>query len=142
MLLQLLLALVLASLTVVVHALGTVGVVMPLAGARTRWESDPASTRTVVLLIRVVGGLLILHLLEMAIWAAAFRAAGVMPTFESALYYSLESYTTVGYGDVVPDASWRLVGPIEAAVGILMFGWSTGFIVAVLQRIYGRRPED
>ncbi len=141
MLLQLFLALSLASLTVVVHALGTMRVVMPIAGARTRWEADPASTRTMLLLIRVVGGLLILHLLEMAIWAGVFRVAGVMPDFESALYYSLESYTTVGYGDVVPDAAWRLVGPIEAAVGILMFGWSTGFIVAVLQRIYGRRPE-
>ena len=56
------------------------------------------------MLTRVVGGLLVLHLLEMGIWAAAFSAVGVMPDFESALYYSLESYTTVGYGDVVPQA--------------------------------------
>jgi hypothetical protein len=142
MALQLLLAMALASLTVVVHAIGTMRVVLPVAPARASWEGGAASTRTVLMLIRVVGGLLILHVIEMAIWAATFRAAGVMPDFESALYYSLESYTTVGYGDVVPEASWRLVGPIEAAVGILMFGWSTGFIVAVLQRIYGRRPED
>jgi hypothetical protein len=139
MILQLLLAMALASLTVVVHAIGTMRVVLPLAGAPTRWQGDPASTRTVLMLTRVVGGLLVLHLLEMGIWAATFRAVGVMPDFESALYYSLESYTTVGYGDVVPQAPWRLIGPIEAAVGILMFGWSTGFIVAALQRIYGRR---
>jgi hypothetical protein len=93
------------------------------------------------MLTRVVGGLLVLHLLEMAMWAGAFRAAGVLPDFESSLYYSLESYTTVGYGDLVVKPSWRLVGPIEAAVGILMFGWSTGFIVAALQRIYSSRPE-
>jgi hypothetical protein len=142
MITQLLLALALASLTVVIHAIGTMRVVLPLAGDWTRWKGELASTRTVLMLIRVVGGLLILHLIEMAIWAAAFRAAGVMPDFESSLYYSLESYTTVGYGDLVPEASWRLVGPIEAAVGILMFGWSTGFIVAALQRIYGSRNED
>ena len=140
MILQLLLALALASVTVVVHAIGTVRVVMPLAGDRARWKKDPASTGTVLMLTRVVGGLLVLHLLEMGIWAATFRAVGVLPDFESSLYYSLESYTTVGYGDLVPEASWRLVGPIEAAVGILMFGWSTGFIVAALQRIYGSRP--
>jgi hypothetical protein len=46
------------------------------------------------------------------------------------------SYTTVGYGDVHPPLSWRLVGPIEAAVGVLMMGWSTGVIVAALQRLY------
>lgn len=91
------------------------------------------------MLTGVVGGLLVLHLLEMGIWAATFAAAGVMPDFESSLYYSLESYTTVGYGDLVPPESWRLVGPIEAAVGILMLGWSTAFIVAVLQRIYSSR---
>jgi len=141
MILQLLLAMTLASLTVVVHAIGTTRVVMPLAGNWARWKSDLASTGTVLMLTRVVGGLWVLHLLEMAIWAATFRAVGVQPDFESSLYYSLESYTTVGYGHQIPEASWRLVGPIEAAVGILMFGWSTGFIVAVLQRIYSSRPE-
>jgi voltage-gated potassium channel len=141
MILQLLLAMAMASLTVVVHAIGTTRVVMPLAGNWTRWKIDLASTGTVLMLTRVVGGLLVLHLLEMAIWAVTFRAVGVLPDFESSLYYSLESYTTVGFGDLVVEASWRLVGPIEAAVGILMFGWSTGFIVAALQRIYSSRPE-
>jgi hypothetical protein len=141
MILQLLLAMALASLTVVLHAIGTTRVVMPLIGDRERWKTDPVSTGTVLMLTRVVGGLLVLHLLEMAMWAATFRAVGVLPDFESSLNYSLESYTTVGYGHQTPDASWRLVGPIEAAVGILMFGWSTGFIVAALQRIYSSRPE-
>jgi voltage-gated potassium channel len=138
MLLQLLFALAVASLTVVVHAMGTLRIVMPLAGVWGRRKADPTSARTVLMLTRLVGGLLILHLTEMASWAAAFRAAGVMPTFESSLYYSLESYTTVGYGVVAPQESWRLVGPIESAVGILMFGWSTGIIVAAVQRIYSR----
>jgi voltage-gated potassium channel Kch len=139
MLLQLFFALAVASLTVVVHAMGTLRIVMPLAGVWGRWEGDPTSARTMLMLTRLVGGLLVLHLTEMTIWAAAFRAAGVMPTFESSLYYSLERYTTVGYGVVVPQESWRLVGPIESAVGILMFGWSTGIIVAAVQQIYRSR---
>jgi hypothetical protein len=78
----------------------------------------------------------------MAMWAAAFAAAGVLPDFETSLYYSLMSYTTVGYGDVLPATSWRLLGPIEAAVGILMLGWSTGIIVAAVTRIYNTRRSE
>jgi hypothetical protein len=72
----------------------------------------------------------------MAIWAASFAIGDVLPDFETALYFSLTSYTTVGYGDVVPPIPWRLLGPIEAAVGILMLGWSTSIIVAAVQRLY------
>ena len=141
MLLQLLFALAVASLTVVAHAIGTVRIVMPLAGLWGRWERQPTSVHTVLILTRLVGGLLVLHLAEMSIWAAAFQVAGVMPTFEESLLYSLESYTTVGYGNLVPQESWRLAGPVEAAVGILMFGWSTGIIVAAVQRIYNSRAS-
>jgi hypothetical protein len=75
----------------------------------------------------------------MAVWATAYSVGDVLPDFETALYYSLTSYTTVGYGDVIPPASWRLLGPIEAAVGILMLGWSTSIIVAAVQRMYNAR---
>ena len=83
--------------------------------------------------------LLVLHLLEMAVWAAAYSAAGVFTNFETSLYFSLKSYTTVGYGDVLPPSEWRLLGPIEAAVGVLMLGWSTSIIVATVQRLYNSR---
>jgi hypothetical protein len=89
-----------------------------------------------------VSSLLILHLLEMAIWATAYATAGVFPDFETSLYYSLMSYTTVGYGDVLPAPSWRLLGPFEAAVGTLMLGWSTGIIVAAVMRIYNTRRSE
>ena len=137
---QLLLALALASVTVVVHAVGTVHVVIPAAGVWRRRAGSPDSPRPVRTLIRLVSLLLVLHLVEMAIWAAAFTAADVLPDFDTSLYFSLKSYTTVGYGDVLPPNSWRLLGPIEAAVGVLMLGWSTSIIVAAVQRIYNSRP--
>ncbi len=80
--------------------------------------------------------LLILHLLEMAVWAAAYAGAGVFHDFETSFYFSVKSFTTVGYGDVLPENSWRLLGPIEAAVGVLMLGWSTSILVAAVQRIF------
>ena len=101
---------------------------------------SPTVARPVWTLTRLVSLLLSLHLVEMAIWAAVFTAAHVLPDFETSLYYSLKSYTTVGYGDVLPPTSWRLLGPIEAAVGVLMLGWSTSIIVAAVQRIYNSSP--
>ena len=89
----------------------------------------------------MVSSLLVLHLLEMAVWALAFWAVGVFADFETSLYYSLKSYTTVGYGDILPAQSWRLLGPIEAAVGVLMLGWSTSIIVAMVQRMVDGRGK-
>ena len=136
MLQQFLYALALTIVTVVFHAVGTVFIVIPVAGPWKQLVASSVVPRPVWVLIRLVGLLLILHLVEMAVWAAAFAAGGVLPDFEKALYFSMTSYTTVGFGDVIPPTSWRLLGPIEAVVGVLMLGWSTSIIVAVVQRIY------
>jgi hypothetical protein len=140
MLQQLLFALALTILTVVIHAVGTVHVVMPATGFWKRSVASPSKHRPTLTLIQLVSLLLLLHLLEVSVWAAAYTVGSVLPDFETSLYYSLKSYTTVGYGDVLPPTSWRLLGPIEAAVGILMLGWSTSIIVATVQRIYNTRP--
>jgi voltage-gated potassium channel len=139
---QLIFALALTSVTVVFHAVGTVHMVIPATGVWRPVTAGLVVPRPVWTLIRLVSLLLVLHLIEMAAWAAAYASANVLPDFETALYYSLKSYTTVGYGDVLPSASWRLLGPIEAAVGILMLGWSTSIIVAAVQRIYNGRSTS
>lgn len=136
---QSLFALAFAGVTVVIHAIGTVRVIIPAAGAWRPQGDSQSQPRPVWTLTRLVSSLLVLHLVEMAVWAAAYYAAGVFDTFETSLYYSLKSYTTVGYGDVLPAINWRLLGPIEAAVGVLMLGWSTSIIVATVQRIYNLR---
>ncbi len=137
---QLLFALALTSVTVFVHALGTVYVVIPATGLWKRSGVIPYVAKPVWTLTRLVSMLLVLHLVEMAIWAVAFAAADILADFETSLYFSLKSYTTVGYGDVLLPIAWRLVGPIEAAVGVLMLGWSTSIIVAAVQRIYNSSP--
>jgi hypothetical protein len=79
---------------------------------------------------------------EAVVWALFFRLVGGLPDLETAIYFSLTSYTTVGYGDVVLPAPWRLLGPIEATVGVLMLGWSTGILVAVIRPLFSARyPE-
>ena len=139
MVLQSVFALELASVTVVLHAVGTEYLVIPAVGVWRRGADLQDRHRPVWTLTRLVGMLLVLHLVEMAVWAAAYTATGVFADFDTSLYYSLKSYTTVGYGDVLPPNSWRLLGPIEAAVGVLMLGWSTSILVATVQRIYNAR---
>jgi hypothetical protein len=137
---QLVFAIALTGATVALHAIGTVYIVIPAARLWNEKSKSQTPPRPIWVLTRLVSFLLVLHLVEMAVWAAAFTAAGILPDFETALYFSLKSYTTVGYGDVLPPERWRLVGPIEAAVGVLMLGWSTSIIVAAVARIYNSRP--
>lgn len=142
MLQQVLFALVLTCTTVVLHAAGSVLIVIPATGVWKQVVTSSPFSRPVWALIRLVGLLLILHLVEMAVWAAAYAAGGVLPDFETALYFSMTSYTTVGYGDVIPSVTWRLLGPIEAAVGVLMLGWSTSIIIAAVHRMYNARMSS
>ena len=87
--------------------------------------------------------LLMGHLAQMAVWAIVFVAAGEFGTFADAFYHSAVNYTTLGYGDIVMSPRWRLLGPQEAASGILAFGWSTALIVTVVIRLvrYRRRAQ-
>lgn len=85
---------------------------------------------------------LVAHLVEMALWAALFLACGEFRGFGIAYYHSAVNYTTLGYGDVVMSPSWRLLGPLEAANGALMFGVSTAMIFAVIQRLVEARYAD
>jgi hypothetical protein len=59
-----------------------------------------------------------------------------LPDLPSALYFSMVTYTTTGYGDLVLPKGWRLVGGVEALTGILMGGWSTGLFFVVVSRMY------
>ena len=81
------------------------------------------------------------HLLEIALWAFVLDLCGGAADFSAALYCSAGSYTTVGSGDVVLSSRWKLLGPFEAATGMLMFGVSTALIFAVIQRLIQARLD-
>jgi hypothetical protein len=93
------------------------------------------------ILIRVVYGLLVLHILQIIVWAACYQWSGCFPDFTTSFYYSATSYSTVGYGDVNPPGNWRLLGAVEAVTGILMFGWSTGVLFSVVNHLQARFKE-
>ena len=79
------------------------------------------------------------HLIEIALWAIALLLCGEMATFETAFYVSAENYTALGYGDIVLSGRRRLLGPLEAVNGLLLFGLSTAVMFAVLNRLITNR---
>lgn len=92
------------------------------------------------LFIVVAIWMVLLHLSEVFVWALMYTWDGALPNLPTAVYFSVVTYTTTGYGDVVLPAEWRLDGAVEALTGILMCGWSTGFFFAIVNRIYETRP--
>jgi hypothetical protein len=91
---------------------------------------------------RVISYALAAHLIEMALWAGLFVTCGEFSDFGAAFYHSAVNYTSLGYGDLIMSARWRLLGPLETANGMLLFGLSTALIFAVIQRLVGARYSD
>jgi len=91
------------------------------------------------MLIRLAGWTILLHLVQIGVWACFYAWKKGMPDLDSALYFSAVTYTTTGYGDLVLPQPWRMFGAIEALTGILMCGLSTGFFFAVLNSFFGAR---
>jgi hypothetical protein len=138
MIILLLSALGLTAITVIVHGLGSVVWGAQVAGRWAVLRHRPSKLQAERMITLLVGTLLLLHLVEALIWAVFMVAVGALPDLETAAYFSLTSYTTLGYGDVVLPREWRLLGPLEGAVGVLMFGWSTGVLVAAIGVVYRR----
>ncbi len=87
-----------------------------------------------LLLLEVTFVLFLLHFTEAAIWAALYSLHPEgLSDFATSLYFSISTYTTIGYGDVILSPALRLTGAIEGIVGTFMFGWSVAILVAVLK---------
>jgi hypothetical protein len=92
--------------------------------------------------IGVFGIIAILHVLEAWVWAGFYYWHGLFSDLETSLYFSLGTYTTIGYGDVVLPQKWRLVGAIEGIAGVLLCGLSTAFIFAIVNALFKTRVEQ
>jgi Ion channel len=79
------------------------------------------------------------HLTQIALWAVAFLLCGQASTVEKAFYLSAQSYAAMGYGDVPLSERWRLLGPLEAINGLLLFGLSAGVLFAIMSELIARR---
>ncbi len=96
--------------------------------------------RSAALVVRVMTAVIALHSLQVLVWAGCYRWL-CLPSWESALYFSATSYTTVGYGDILLSSKWRMLGPIESILGVLMCGLSVSLLFAIATRLVGNeRP--
>ena len=92
--------------------------------------------------VRVILYAFVAHLVEMALWATLFVICGEFSDFATAYYHSAVNYTSLGYGDIIMTPTWKLLGPLETANGMLLFGVSTAMIFAVIQRLVETRYAD
>jgi hypothetical protein len=95
----------------------------------------PRFWHNVAAMMGVMSILLLAFLAQAAIWAGGFVIGGALPDFGTAFYHSAVNFTTLGYGDIVMPHPWRLLGPLEAANGVLMFGVSASAMFAVTNRL-------
>jgi hypothetical protein len=101
----------------------------------------PSYSRNFILLQLVAALMLVVHLVNITLWAGLFWLCGEFAGFESAYYHSAVNYSSLGYGDIVMSTRWRLLGPLEAVDGIVMFGISTALIFALMMRLIEQRMK-
>ncbi len=135
MLINLALATVMMTVTVVTHFLGLLILLRILNWRGSGFKPHESLTGQGLLLLLVVLGLVGIHAIQIWAYAILYYFTGALPDFEQSLYFSTTAFTTVGFGDVVLPPDWRILGAIEAANGFILFGWSIAFLMAMTGKL-------
>lgn len=139
MLRQLFLGGAISLANIAIHAIVMASVVSTARRA-LKWEHRRTQPWLAGMMVATVAILLCAHTAEVVVWSLTYAALDVAPREADILYFAFVNYTTLGYGDVLPVERWRLLAPISAMNGILLFGWSTAVIFEVLRQ--AMRPPD
>ncbi len=138
---QLVIGSIVVSLTILVEAVFIETAVRMLRRISPWLVAPPHAHKSTVALVGVALWLLAALSIGTWIWAVALMSVGVFETFEPALYFSVVSFTTLGFGDIVLPEPWRLLSGISAANGLFLFGLSTAFLVEFLSRLRQAQVE-
>lgn len=98
-------------------------------------------------LIVVIFATFLAHAAEILLYALAYYALtqfagfgsvgdGHAFSFGAAVYFSAETYTSLGYGDVIPFGDLRLLAGVEALNGLLLIGWSASYTYIAMERFW------
>lgn len=124
-------------INIAIHAL-VMTTVVRVAQVRGGQNKSRSSVLLMVVMIPTVAILMITHTFEVLVWSLAYSMVNAASAGVDLIYFAFVNYTTLGYGDVLPVERWRLLGPITAMNGIVLFGWSTALIFEVLRRTLAR----
>jgi hypothetical protein len=117
---------------IVIHALLMTALVPVVRTVGAKKTGHP-TVLLIFAMVATVSVLMAAHMLEVLVWALAYAIVDAAPAGADLVYFALVNYTTLGYGDVTPIARWRLLGPMAAMNGVLLFGWSTAVIFQALR---------
>jgi hypothetical protein len=143
MLRQLLVSIAVSVCNIAIHAI-VMAAVLWVARLASERAMSHRSLQLIGVMTATVSVLMVAHIAEVVVWTLAYAIVGVAPPGTDLIYFAFVNYTTLGYGDVTPLRRWQLLGPMTAMNGILLFGWSTAVIFAVLRKamIPGLTEDD
>jgi voltage-gated potassium channel len=142
MLRQLIASFIIVAICVVIHIGGIVLLAEWLLDRHLERNKRSGMMSFMPVLITIFAIFIVLHMTETAIWAVFYLEWGLFPDFETSLYYSLTSFTTIGFGDVVLPEKWRLLGGIEGISGVLLSGLSTAYLFVILNSLFQIRSKQ
>ena len=135
MLTQFLIGIALTALTIIIGSLIIVFCTVRLQQYR-EWLGEKQRLLRHVLALTIMTTCLVFGLLlVMFLWALTLYMLGVFDALEPALYFSMISFTTLGFGDVILPDHWRLLSGFIATDGFILFGLNTAFLFEVLRRL-------
>jgi len=129
------------AVCLVLHVASIVFIADWMLDQRDKRRDRMGTVGYMVLLITAFSAIIVLHMIEIAIWAAFYFGNSLFSDFETALYFSTTSYTTIGFGDVVLPRAWRMLGGIEGVTGVLLCGLSTAFVFAIVNAMFQMRLQ-
>jgi hypothetical protein len=141
MLRQLLVGIAVSVCNIAIHAI-VMATVLWAARVTSERATSHQSLRLIAVMTATVTVLMAAHFAEVVVWTFAYVIVGVAPPGSDLLYFAFVNYTTLGYGDVTPLRRWQLLGPMTAMNGVLLFGWSTAVIFAVLRKAMIPGPTE
>ncbi|MDB5608857.1 MAG: metal transporter [Bradyrhizobium sp.] len=141
MLRQFLVSTAVSACNIAIHAI-VMAAVLRVARIASERATSRQSLRLIAVMIATVSVLMAAHIAEVIVWSFAYAIVGVAPPGTDLIYFAFVNYTTLGYGDVTPLQRWHLLGPMTAMNGVLLFGWSTAVIFAVLRKTMITSPTE
>lgn len=123
------------ALTTVIHTAGILWLIATLKLLGVTTIASLGYVRMTRILVVTILLIALFHTVEIWAWAFLYLLLGQFESFETALYFSTVTFTTLGYGDIVLQQEWQLLSSVEAVNGIILFGVSTAVVFEILRKL-------